>query len=139
MRTATQRVSEETPDQKTPQDYPAPPGTPEDDEGEMLSVMTTTSSASTARPTTSSATRNQPSYDSLVAFECMQKASALRVLAKTLDRQRDVSMASGSNAGTNESVDIAASELLPGYRKTSNSSSVPRKLRPLGREYSGPF
>jgi hypothetical protein len=89
---------------------------------------------SAARPSAVNKQRQTPSptsaasttYDSLMTFECIQKASALRVLAKTLDRQRDVlQQASGSTAG--ESADS---------RKTT---TPPRKLRPLGREYSGPF
>ena len=67
-------------------------------------------------------------YDSLMTFECVQKASALRVLAKTLDRQRDVMQASGT--GGNSSAGDSDS------RKTT---PPPRKLRPLGGEYSGPF
>ena len=71
-----------------------------------------------------------PPYDSLVTFECIQKASALRVLAKTLDRQRDVS----SNQNATES----SSEV---EHQTSHRSSTaqPRKLRPLAREFSGPL
>jgi len=44
-------------------------------------------------------------YDSLVTFECIQKASALRVLAKTLDRQRDVS-SSNQNATESSSSEV---------------------------------
>ena len=71
-------------------------------------------------------------YDSLMTFECIQKASALRVLAKTLDRQRDVmqSSSTGGNPAASESSDS---------RKTTPPPVGPRKLRPLGREYSGPF
>ncbi|KZS16187.1 Uncharacterized protein APZ42_018117 [Daphnia magna] len=69
---------------------------------------------------------SSPTFDSLMTFECIQKASALRVLAKTLDRQRDVLQQAsvGSHGETTDS------------RKTT---PPPRKLRPLGREYSGPF
>lgn len=74
----------------------------------------------TPSPTTST-------YDSLMTFECAQKASALRVLAKTLDRQRDVMQASSNSGSAGES---------DSSRKTT---TPPRKLRPLGREYSGPF
>lgn len=65
-------------------------------------------------------------YDSLMTFECIQKASALRVLAKTLDRQRDV-LQQASGGGHAESSD------------SRRTTPPPRKLRPLGREYSGPF
>lgn len=94
------------------------------------------------RPSAASGSKQQrtPSptsstYDSLMTFECIQKASALRVLAKTLDRQRDVlqqasSSSSGGNGSSTATGDSADS------RKTT---PPPRKLRPLGREYSGPF
>ena len=63
------------------------------------------------------------SCDSMLMFECVQKASALRVLAKTWDRQRDVA------AVTSEMTQSEASA-APAYRK---SSPPPRKLRPLNR------
>lgn len=66
-------------------------------------------------------------YDSLMTFECIQKASALRVLAKTLDRQRDVMQASSTGSPGE------------GASDSRKSTPPPRKLRPLGREYSGPF
>ena len=63
------------------------------------------------------------SCDSMLTFECVQKASALRVLAKTWDRQRDVA------AVTSEGTPSEASLPSP-LRK---SSPPPRKLRPLNR------
>jgi hypothetical protein len=93
------------------------------------------SSASTAskqQRQTPSPTSSSSTYDSLMTFECIQKASALRVLAKTLDRQRDVLQQSSGANGSN----------TPGESATNDSRKTtppPRKLRPLGREYSGPF
>ena len=61
-----------------------------------------------------------------LTFECVQKASALRVLAKTWDRQRDVA------AVASEQTPSEASPAPPHRR----SSPPPRKLRPLNRDYS---
>lgn len=76
-------------------------------------------------------------YDSLMTFECAQKASALRVLAKTLDRQRDVMQA--SNNGNSNPVSATAATGEPDSSSSRKTTTPPRKLRPLGREYSGPF
>ena len=83
-----------------------------------------------------SAKPSLPTYDSLMTFECAQKASALRVLAKTLDRQRDVMQASHNTTATSPSNPSGESD--SSSRKTVHVNH-PRKLRPLGREYSGPF
>lgn len=72
-----------------------------------------------------------PPYDSLVTFECIQKASALRVLAKTLDRQRDVS--------SNQNAIESSSEVEHHQSSHRSSTAQPRKLRPLAREFSGPL
>lgn len=83
-----------------------------------------------------------PTYDSMMTFECIQKASALRVLAKTLDRQRDVMQASTGNPNAPIVLDPASLTTgssspteLP-YRKLS---TPPRKLRPLEREIGESF
>ena len=91
------------------------------------------SSASKQQRHTPSPTSSSSTYDSLMTFECIQKASALRVLAKTLDRQRDVLQQAG---GTGNGSSTAGESGTNDSRKTT---PPPRKLRPLGREYSGSF
>ena len=80
-------------------------------------------------PASVTSSASSSTYDSLMTFEGVQKASALRVLAKTLDRQRDVAATKITDDGV---VDVS-------YRKTA--VAAPRKLRPLEqmRQYSGPF
>ena len=101
----------------------------------QISPSSSTDAVSEANRTTrrySVATvRPAAAYDSLLTFECIQKASALRVLAKTLDRQRDVAATQTDPpaSGNGETAEMA-------YRKTT---PPPRKLRPIQRELSGSY
>ena len=71
--------------------------------------------------------------DSMLTFECVQKASALRVLAKTWDRQRDVAATRISDASASASADRVGSVA------NLKGAPPPRKLRPLSREFSGHY
>lgn len=98
----------------------APAGTPEEDLNRPITNQVVVPNVNKLS--------SPPPYDSLVTFECIQKASALRVLAKTLDRQRDVS---SINQNSSESSDVE--------QHHRSSTAQPRKLRPLAREFSGPL
>ena len=85
-----------------------------------------------ARPTTpekSTPAIPPPSYEHL------QKASALRVLQKTIQRERDVV----HQSTTNSSPSAEPGDAIPEQQLFRKATPPPRKLRPLGREYSGPF
>lgn len=85
-----------------------------------------------ARPTTpeKSTLPPPPSYENL------QKASALRVLQKTIQRERDVVHQSTNNS---PSAELGEAAVIPEQQLFRKATPPPRKLRPLGREYSGPF
>ncbi len=90
-------------------------------------------------------------YDSLLTFECIQKASALRVLAKTLDRQRNVAVtaapppsasaaaAASASLGVGVGVAPASAESAPQVLFRKMVPPPPRKLQPIQRRLSGSY
>lgn len=85
-----------------------------------------------ARPTTPEKTSVPPP-----SYEHIQKASALRVLHKTIQRERDVvHQSTNSNPTESDEIPEVHQQQQQLFRK---ATPPPRRLRPLGREYSGPF